>query len=91
MVHIGKEITVLGREVIAIFDYRRSSEVKASREFLRLAANNGNVIKLMEEGETPKSFVVTDHAVYLSPVSTVTLQRRVVRTIGNLNMVNSNA
>ncbi len=83
LVHIGKEITVLGSEVIAIFDYRRSSEIKTSREFLRLAANNGNVVKLIDDGETPKSFVVTDHAVYLSPVSTVTLQRRVVRPISN--------
>ena len=82
LVHIGQNTTVLSRDVIAIFDYRRSSEVKETREYLRLAANNGSVVKLTEEGEEPKSFVVTDHAVYLSPVSTLTLQRRLVRRIG---------
>ncbi len=62
------------KSVIGIFDMDTSTVNKATRDFLTKAEKNGQIIYV--NYDLPKSFVVTDGAVYVSPINTSTLQKR---------------
>jgi hypothetical protein len=73
--HLGKDVIIPLREVVAILDARfmRASEI--NQTFLRRVADAG---RLHGEGLThAKSVVVTTRRVYASPVSSKTLARRI--------------
>ena len=77
--HLGKNEIVPEHSVIGIFDLDQVSYGKRGREYLSLAEEEGVVLDVGED--IPKSFVVCDHPyhrqiVYLSQLSTATLQRR---------------
>jgi len=69
---VGKE------DVIGIFDLDNCSSSHITRKFLATAQRQGDVQGVAEE--LPKSFILTeaggDSAVYLSQLSTATLQKR---------------
>lgn len=80
--HLGKDEIVPIRSIIGIFDLDQVSYGKRGREYLRLAEEEGVVIDVGED--IPKSFVVCDHPyhrqiVYLSQLSSATLQKRAER------------
>ncbi|MBU5625747.1 DUF370 domain-containing protein [Oscillibacter sp. MSJ-2] len=77
--HLGKDEIVPAHSVIGIFDLDQVSYGKRGREYLSRAEKEGVVLDVGED--IPKSFVVCDHPyhrqiVYLSQLSTATLQRR---------------
>lgn len=72
--HVGSDVTVSLRQVVAILDYRTSQVGEATREFLDASWKANRVIDL--SGGDPRSVVLTDNGVYLSPISSPTLQRR---------------
>lgn len=84
--HLGKDVIVPLREVVAILDARFMRASETNQTFLRRAADAG---RLRGEGLThAKSIVVTTRGVYASPVSSKTLARR-IRTRGWLPVLQS--
>lgn len=71
--HIGDARIVFSREVIGIFKYDQYDNM-INREFLESLPEGK--INIIAKAEKPKSFVVTDNKVFLSPISPLTLGRR---------------
>jgi extracellular matrix regulatory protein B len=72
-IHIGGDTMVRLRDVIGIFDYHEKSG-SDNALFLENAKRN-DAVEVVELGEI-KSFIVTDHKVYYSPISSLTLKKR---------------
>ncbi|MBO5089913.1 MAG: DUF370 domain-containing protein [Clostridia bacterium] len=74
-IHLGNEIVVREDEIVGIFDLDTTTVSKHSRKFLEISEKQKKVINVSYE--LPKSFVVTkDKKVYISQISTATLQKR---------------
>lgn len=71
--HIGDARIVFSRELIGIFKYDQNDST-TNREFLDSLPEGG--IKVIAKSERPKSFIVTDKRVFISPISPLTLGRR---------------
>jgi extracellular matrix regulatory protein B len=72
--HVGADVVVSLRRVVAIFDLRSSQSAEATREFLQLAQSEKKVTDVA--GGDAKSLVLTDTEVFLSPISSLTLMKR---------------
>ena len=77
--HLGQNEMIPDRRIIGIFDLDKCSYEKRTRDYLAAAEKNGVVLDI--SGDLPRSFVVCDHpyhrqVVYLSPLSSSTLQKR---------------
>jgi len=79
LLHIGGDVAVLLRQVVAIIDLKditmKGPGADPTREFLSNARHRGMLKSLA--GSEAKSAVVTDEAVYMSPISSITLKKRV--------------
>jgi len=77
--HLGGEICVRIKEIVAIMDLETTSTSKITREFLKNMQKNGEVINVNDD-ELPKSYVVTNEnektLMYISPISSKTLLKR---------------
>ncbi|GAX88719.1 extracellular matrix regulator RemB [Effusibacillus lacus] len=73
-IHLGGDVMVPSKEVIAIFDLKMKESADATREFLNVAEEEGFIV-VIDENES-KSFVVTNRKVYFSPISSLTLKKR---------------
>lgn len=84
--HLGNEKVVKSKNIIGIFDLDTSTVSKHTRKFLELAEKNGNVINVTNE--LPKSFVVCFEKgikkVYISQISSSTLQKRFEKIVTNI-------
>ncbi len=72
--HLGADVVVPFAEVIAILNVETGTGWRSRNEFLHLAMGTGKVVDISES--TPKSYVITERAVYLSPISSLTLKKR---------------
>lgn len=77
--HIGNNVMLPEKHIIGVFDLEITSQSKRTSEFLRRAEEESLVIDACED--IPKSFLACDHPyhpqlVYLSELSSATLQRR---------------
>ncbi len=76
--HIGGDVVIPIKDIIAIFDLEKTTISKDTREFLRTAEEEGFVESISDD--LPKSFVLTEtdknSKIYLSPISSTTLQKR---------------
>lgn len=72
--HLGADVVVPFSEVIAILNVETGTGWRSRNEFLHLAIGNGKVIDISDA--MPKSYVITERAVYLSPISSLTLKKR---------------
>lgn len=84
--HLGNETVVKVKNIIGIFDLDTSTVSKHTRDFLRIAEQKGNVINITYE--LPKSFVVCNEngikKVYISQISSTTLQKRFEKFVTNI-------
>lgn len=71
---IGDSVVVPYSRLLGVFDLDNATYAKRTREFLERAEEDGRLVTLGQR--LPASLVVTDGAVYLSPVSAQTLNRR---------------
>lgn len=71
---IGESVVVPYSRLLGVFDLDNATYAKRTREFLERAEEDGRLVTLGQR--LPASLVVTDGAVYLSPVSAQTLNRR---------------
>lgn len=73
-IHLGGDVMVPNKEVIAIFDLKMKDSSDSTKEFLHVAEEEGFVV-VIDENDS-KSFVVTNQKVYFSPISSLTLKKR---------------
>jgi regulator of extracellular matrix RemA (YlzA/DUF370 family) len=72
--HVGADVVVSLKRVVAIFDLKSSQTAEATRAFITKAHQNKMVTDIA--GGEAKSLVLTDSEVYLSPISSLTLMKR---------------
>lgn len=77
--HLGKNTVVRIDSIVAVFDLDNSSQSYLTRDYLRHADQNGQIVNISED--LPKSFVICrtsngGQTVYLSQLSSATLLRR---------------
>ena len=84
-IHLGSATVVTTDSIVGIFDLDYCSVGKRTREYLKAAQDSGRVVNVAQE-DLPKSFVVClDRGVdrvYISPISTATLKKRLSRERG---------
>lgn len=77
-IQIGGDMAVRQHTVIGIFDLDNASYSRHTRNFLKEAENNGNVIPVSDE--LPKAFILVQEygmdRVYLTQFSAATLEKR---------------
>lgn len=73
-IHLGGDVMVPSKEVIAIFDIKMKYSSESTKEFLDVADEEGFVV-VIDPNES-KSFVLTTRKVYFSPISSLTLKKR---------------
>lgn len=76
--HIGGDVVIPIKSVIAILDIESTTISKDTKEFLTIAEEEGFIKSI--SNDLPKSFIITEtdkkSKIYLSPISSVTLQKR---------------
>lgn len=76
--HIGGDVVIPMRNVIAILDIETTTLSKDTKEFLKIAEEEGFIKAISDD--LPKTFIITEtdkkSKIYLSPISSVTLQKR---------------
>lgn len=76
--HLGGDVVVRLKDVIAIMDLETTTISKISKEFLKVAEEEGFIVNISED--IPKSYIITEvdkkSKIYLSPISSVTLFKR---------------
>jgi len=81
--HLGSDVVVSQRDIVAILDLETTSISKITREFLSNAQKNGMVVDVSDE--LPKSYVVVGskdkYKLYVSPMSPQTLTKRLNKNI----------
>jgi len=91
--HLGGDMVVYTKDIIAILDIESTLKSKHTKEFLHTCEEEGFVIRVTDE--EPRSFVITEKVedkshngkgirkiiVYYSPISATTLQKRAHLTI----------
>lgn len=88
--HIGGDHVVPIRNIIAIMDLESTTISKDTKEFLTVAEEEGFIESI--SNDIPKSFIITEidkkSKIYLSPISSITLQKRAgfVDGISNLKV-----
>lgn len=77
-IHLGKDIAIPVKKIIAILDLDTTTTSKITKEFLRTAQEEAFIKNISED--IPKSFIITEEnkksKIYLSHISSVTLQKR---------------
>jgi hypothetical protein len=73
-IHLGGDVMVPNKDVIAILDLKMKDSADSTKEFLNVAEEEGFVV-VIDENDS-KSFVVTNQKVYFSPISSLTLKKR---------------
>lgn len=76
--HLGGDVVIPMKNVIAILDIETTTLSRDTREFLKIAEEEGFIKAISDD--LPKTFVITEmdkkSKIYLSPISSVTLQKR---------------
>ena len=78
--HLGGDISVSLKEIVGIFDLESTLESPNTREFLEIAKDEGLISTVGTEDKI-KSFIVTKEKIYYSPISSTTLQKRVLNML----------
>lgn len=76
--HLGRDVSVRGSEIIGIFDIDNTSVSKITKGFLSGLRKKGTVVNVSEE--LPKSYILCERGgkqvVYISQISSATLKKR---------------
>lgn len=86
-VHIGGEYTVSDKYIVGIFDFDGTTGAASETiGFLKQAEIDGRIE--IVSPDIPRSFVVTLDRIYVTPISAMTLRRRLIR--GRLGLAGDN-
>lgn len=76
--HLGNDVVVRKKDIVAVFDMDNTTVSKQSRHFLTAAQKSNSVVDITDD--LPKSYIVAEDRgeikVYISSVSSKTLQKR---------------
>lgn len=72
--HLGGDTVITDKNILGIFDMDTSTVNKATRDYLSKAEKDKKIVYV--NYDLPKSFVVTDDKIYVSPINTATLNKR---------------
>jgi regulator of extracellular matrix RemA (YlzA/DUF370 family) len=72
--HVGTDVVVSLKRVIAILDLKSAGSTEATQTFLKKLKRQKKVTDI--SGGDPKSIVLTDTEAFLSPISSLTLKKR---------------
>lgn len=76
--HLGGDISVSVKNIVAIMDLETTSVSKITKEFLRIAQQTDCIVSINDD--LPKSYVITSEGekttVFISPISSQTLLKR---------------
>lgn len=72
--YLGGETAIKSDKIIGIFDMDTSTVNKATRDYLSKAEKDKRIIYV--NYELPKSFVVCNDKIYVCPLNTATLLKR---------------
>ncbi|MCQ2479764.1 MAG: DUF370 domain-containing protein [Clostridia bacterium] len=79
--HLGENTVITTDEIIGIFDLDNTTVSKATRDYLSLMQKNKKIVDVSYD--LPKSFILCrdkdsgENLVYISPISTQTLLKRI--------------
>ncbi|SUY44815.1 Uncharacterised protein [Clostridium putrefaciens] len=77
--HLGENVVVPIKDIIGIFDMETSMDSSDTRQFLRMAEEDGFIERITKD--RPKSFVIAEvekkSKIFFSPISSATLTKRV--------------
>lgn len=73
-IHIGLEILINHKDIVAILNLQESELPLASKEFLEIALSEKRIMGCSKEDA--KSCIITDQAVFYSKISAATLLKR---------------
>lgn len=77
-IHIGGDVTIPLKNIIGMMDIDNTTVSKDTRDFLKIAEEEGFVVSIREE--LPKTFIIAENGkksrIYLTPISTATLYKR---------------
>ena len=73
-IHLGENTVITDKKIIGVFDMDTSTVNKATRDYLSAAEKNKKVEYV--NFDLPKSFIVTDGKIYISPINTSTINKR---------------
>ena len=73
--HLGNAAMVRKDAILGIFDLDNTSGSHLTREFLTRQERKSRVQNVSEEN-LPKSFILCDNGIYLTPLSSATLLKR---------------
>lgn len=72
--HVGTDVVVSLKRVVAILDMKSAGSTESTQEFLDYLKSQGKVTDI-SSGDA-KSLVLTDSEAFLSPISSLTLKKR---------------
>lgn len=73
-IHLGEDTVINDKEIIGVFDIDTSTVNKATRDYLSKAEKDKRIVYV--NYDLPKSFIVCDNEVYISPINTSTINKR---------------
>lgn len=77
-IHLGQDVIVKSRDIVAILDIDTTSVGGITRDYLRAAQKEGVVVSVTDD--LPKSVILCQgedgRRVYISQISTATLEKR---------------
>lgn len=82
LLHLGGDVIVPVADVVVILEADGTGDMSATRDYLSSMHASGKLENL-SNGE-PKSVVICNDAVYVSPISAATLRRRVGQIPGQI-------
>lgn len=74
-VHLGGDTVIRSAQLITILDYHHVEQGELLHAFLDHFTEQKRVVWIADQ-QTTKSIVITDEYIYVSPISSLTLQRR---------------
>ncbi|MCW2278286.1 extracellular matrix regulator RemB [Heliophilum fasciatum] len=73
--HLGSDVVVPKDDIVVIIDLESAAQANTTQEFIKSFDQSGKVKNIAETGKE-KSFIVTRHRAYISPISSMTLMKR---------------
>jgi len=74
--HLGNDFLLSSEEIIAIVNLDNSQTLdRSTKDIIELGAAERRLVRIAGAGKE-KSLIITDDKVYLSPISSITLQKR---------------
>jgi len=86
-VHLGADVVIPTKEIIAIIDMSLVESSEITAEFFKTAAEEDFIRDI--SGGSGKSMVITSRTIYISPISTLTLKNRAENMLEELKSLHT--